>query len=104
MLGDVSWPLLILLDHRMTEVYIRTTNTFRDVNGGWDDINGRTYHTGSPYNPFAGELCAIMSNFTDSEVQELYCPKMFDLRYIVLHSTGSFLQFCEVQVYNEAGM
>ena len=87
----------------MKEVYIRTTNTFWDVDGGWDDINGGSYGRGSSFNPSLGELCANMTNFTDSEVREFYCPKMFSRRFIVLHTTGPLLQFCEIQVYNQAG-
>ena len=82
----------------MNEVYVRTTSTFSDVNGGWDNINSYTYSVAGPFDPSLGELCATMTNFTDSEIRELYCRKILRHRYVVLHTTGPILQFCEIEV------
>ena len=90
-------------DDLMDEVYVRTTNTFGYDNGGWDDINGGSYGGTVPFNATLGDLCGIMTNFTDSEIWEMYCSKILIRRFVVLHTTGQRLQFCEIQVYNHGG-
>ena len=88
----------------MNEVYVRTTNVFSDVNSGVDDINGRSYsYSRQPFDATLGELCETMTNFTDSEIRELYCSKILEQRFVVLHTIGPRLQFCEIQVYDQTG-
>ena len=91
-------------DHMMSEVYVRTTDTFNDVNGGWNDINSGNYGVStSSFNPTSGDLCATITNIADLEIRELYCQEMSLNQFVVLHTTGQRLQFCEIQVYDNGG-
>ena len=89
----------------MSEVYVRVTDAYNDVNGGQDDINGGSYRTSnSAFNPALGDLCATITNIADSEIREIYCQEMFSRNFVVLHTNGSRLQFCEIQVYDNRGI
>ena len=94
---------IFLSDNLMSEIHVRTTETFTNAQNQWHNINSGGYFGGPPFDPALGNLCATITDVIDSEIRELYCQEMFVGRYVVLHSTGMRLQFCEIQVYDTRG-
>ena len=88
----------------MTEVYIRTQRSFRDADGGTDDINGGSYDTGSSFDPTQGKFCATVADFADGDIKEYYCAALRHHQFVVLYSSGTRLQFCEIQVNDYKGI
>ena len=90
-------------DNYMNEVFVRITPSFSDVYGGQDDINGGSYNVAGPFDPTLGVLCEKIKNLANSEIRELYCLKSHYYRFVVLHTFGTRLQFCEIEVNRQSG-
>ena len=83
----------------MSDVYIRTQKYLPKSNIV-NDINRGSYDVKEPSNAV---LCSTITDFENSTVMEVYCHSLNRHQFVILHTKGQILEFCEIQVNDYTG-